>query len=172
MCIRDSRINWSVLLESAGIAAREQYIVSQPSFFEAADDIIADTDIDLWKDYLTFQTLSHFAPVLGDDYFKLWFGFYRQGLSGVSEPRPLWQRAVSSINGNMGELLGQLYVERHFQPEAKERMDTMIQNLIKAYEKSINELDWMSDETRQQALIKLSKFNTKIGYPDHWRDYS
>lgn len=166
------RINWSVLLESAGIAAREQYIVSQPSFFEAADDIIADTDIDLWKDYLTFQTLSQFAPVLGDDYFKLWFGFYRQGLSGVSEPRPLWQRAVSSINGNMGELLGQLYVERHFQPEAKERMDTMIQNLIKAYEKSINELDWMSDETRQQALIKLSKFNTKIGYPDHWRDYS
>jgi endothelin-converting enzyme/putative endopeptidase len=164
--------NWDIRFEAAGIPSREKYIVSQPSFFEAADDIIADTDVDLWKDYLTFQTLSSFAPVMGDDYFKLWFGFYREGLSGVSEPRPQWKRAVNSVNGNMGELLGQLYVDRHFQPEAKARMDTMIKNLIKAYEKSITGLEWMSEETKQQALVKLSKFSPKIGYTDNWRDYS
>ncbi len=166
------KINWDISFEAAGIPTRNRYIVSQPSFFEAADDIIADTDLATWKDYLTFQTLSSFAPVLGDDYFKLWFGFFRQGLSGVAEPRPQWKRAVNSINGNMGELLGQLYVERHFQPEAKARMDTMIKNLIKAYKKSITELEWMSEETKQQALVKLSKFNPKIGYTDNWRDYS
>ena len=166
------KINWDITFEAAGIPARDRYIVSQPSFFEAADDIIAEADLDLLKDYLTFQTLSSFSPVLGDDYFNLWFGFFREGLSGVSEPRPQWKRAVESVNGNMGELLGQLYVEKHFQPEAKARMDTMIQNLIKAYEKSIIELDWMSDETKQQALVKLSKFTPKIGYTDNWRDYS
>ena len=166
------KINWDIVFEAADIPARDRYIVSQPSFFEAADDIIADSDLATWKDYLTFQTLSSFAPVLGDDYFKLWFGFYRQGLSGVAEPRPQWKRAVNSINGNMGELLGQLYVERHFKPEAKARMDTMINNLVRAYEKSINELAWMSEETKQQALVKLSKFNPKIGYTDNWRDYS
>ena len=166
------KINWDITFEAAGIPARDRYIVSQPSFFEAADDIIAEADLDLLKDYLTFQTLSNFSPVLGDDYFNLWFGFFREGLSGVSEARPQWKRAVESVNGNMGELLGQLYVEKHFQPEAKARMDTMIQNLIKAYEKSIIELDWMSDETKQQALVKLSKFTPKIGYTDNWRDYS
>lgn len=165
-------IKWDTGFEAAGIPSRELYIVSQPSFFEAADDIIANADIDLLKDYLSFQTLSNFAPVLGDDYFNLWFGFYREGLSGISEPRPQWKRAVNSINGNMGELLGQLYVDRHFQPEAKNRMDTMIKNLIKAYEKSIIELDWMSEDTKQQALVKLSKFSPKIGYTDEWRDYS
>lgn len=166
------KIDWDVTFEAAGIPARDRYIVSQPSFFEAADDIIADTDLDLWKDYLTFQTLSRFSPVLGDDYFTLWFGFFREGLSGVSEPRPQWKRAVESINGNMGELLGQLYVDRYFQSESKARMDNMIQNLIKAYELSITELDWMSEETKQQALVKLSKFTPKIGYPEDWRDYS
>ena len=166
------KIDWDVTFEAAGMPARDRYIVSQPSFFEAADDIIAEAELDQWKDYLTFQTLSSFSPVLGEDYFNLWFGFFREGLSGVSEPRPLWKRAVNSVNGNMGELLGQLYVDRHFQPEAKARMDIMIQNLIKAYEKSIVELDWMSEETKQQALVKLSKFTPKIGYTDEWRDYS
>ena len=166
------RINWELNLEAAQIPAREYYLVSQPSYFEAADDIIADTPLNTWKDYLTFQTISAFAPVLGDEYFTLNFNFFRKGLSGIDEPEALWKRAVSSVNENMGELLGQLYVEKHFKPEAKERMDIMIQNLLKAYEKSINELEWMSDETREQALDKLSKFTPKIGFPDKWIDYA
>jgi endothelin-converting enzyme/putative endopeptidase len=166
------KINWEVTLEASEVGARDLYIVEQPSYFESASDIIADAPLDTWKDYLTFQTISNFAPVLGDAYFDLWFDFSRKGLQGIDEPRPRWKRAVNSVNGNLGELLGQLYVERHYNPESKARMDTLIENLIKAYEKSINELEWMSEETRQQALVKLSQFSPKIGYPENWRDYS
>jgi len=165
-------INWDVFFESAQIPAQERYIVSQPSYFEAASKIIADTDLGTWKDYLAFQTLNTFAPILGGDFFQAQFDFYRAGLQGIEEPRPQWKRAVNSVNGNMGELLGQLYVDRHYQDEARVRMETMIANLQEAYRQSITGLDWMSEETKQQALVKLSKFNPKIGYPEDWRDYS
>ena len=166
------KINWDVTLEASQVLGRDRYIVSQPSFFEAASDIIADTDISTWKDYLTFQTIDAFAPVLGNDIFQAWFEFHQAGLQGIEEPRPRWRRAVNATNGNMGELLGQLYVDKHYKVEARERMETMIGYLTEAYRQSINELDWMGDETKQQALVKLSKFNPKIGYPEKWRDYS
>ena len=146
--------------------------MSQPSYFEAASKIIVATPLDTWKDYLALQTISAFAPVLGNEYSKLAFDFFSKGLRGIDEEEPRWKRAVNSVNGNMGELLGQLYVEKHFQAESKKRMDELIENLIKAYEVSINELEWMSDETRQQALDKLHNFTPKIGYPDKWIDYT
>jgi len=166
------QINWALGFEIAQIPVDSTFLVSQPSYFEAAGKILADTPLDTWKDYLTFQTISNFAPVLGDTYSQLSFDFFSKGLRGVDEQEPRWKRAVESVNDNMGELLGQLYVERHFQAESKARMDTMIKNLIKAYEVSITNLDWMSDETKQQALDKLHKFTPKIGYPDKWIDYS
>jgi putative endopeptidase len=165
-------INWDVTFESAQIPAQERYIVNQPSFFEAANEIIADTDLGTWKDYLTFQTLDTFAPLLGEDFFRAQFDFYRAGLQGIEEPRPQWKRAVNAVNDNMGELLGQLYVDRHYQDESRIRMETMIANLKEAYRQSITELEWMGEETKQQALVKLTKFNPKIGYPEDWRDYS
>lgn len=165
-------INWTALFEGAGIPTRDKYVVSQPSFFEAADDIIANTDLDVLKDYLTFHTVDSYAPVLSDDYAKLWFEFHRQGLQGQEEPRQRWKRALDEMDGLMGELLGQVYVDRHFKPEAKERMQVLIANLVNAYEQSIKNLDWMTEETKLKALEKLSKFNPKIGYPDEWRDYS
>ena len=105
-------------------------------------------------------------------FFQAWFEFHQAGLQGIEEPRPRWRRAVNATNGNMGELLAQLYVDKHYKVEARERMETMIGYLTEAYRQSINELDWMGDETKQQALVKLSKFNPKIGYPEKWRDYS
>jgi len=166
------KINWDVTLEAAQIPARDRYIVEQPSFFTAASDIISNTPLNTWKDYLAFHTMDAFAPVLSDDFFQAWFTFYQAGLQGLEEPQPKWKRAVDSINGNMGELLGQLYVDKHYKEASRARMETMIGNLIEAYRQSIMALDWMSDETKQQALLKLSKFNPKIGYPAHWRDYS
>ena len=166
------QINWTLGFEVAQIPVDSQFLVSQPSYFESAGKILADTPLATWKDYLSIQTISTFAPVLGDQYSELSFNFFRKGLSGVDEQEPRWKQAVDSINGNMGELLGQLYVEKHFQAESKERMDIMIQNLIKAYEASILELEWMSDETKKQALDKLHKFTPKIGYPDKWIDYT
>ena len=165
-------IDWPAYLEASQVPERETYIVMQPSFFEAADDIISNTDVEMWKDYLRFQTLSNSAALLSDDFYMAAFNMYNKGLQGTEEPRERWKRAISSLNGNMGELLGQLYVEKHFNAEAKARMQVLIDNLVEAYRISITELDWMSDETKQQALEKLSKFNSKIGYPDQWRDYS
>ncbi|MFB3078738.1 MAG: hypothetical protein ACE1Y4_12120, partial [Lysobacterales bacterium] len=158
------KINWDVTLKASQVLGRDRYIVHQPSYFEAASNIIAGTGIPTWKDYLTFQTIDAFAPILGDDIFQAWFEFHRAGLQGIEEPRPRWRRAVNATNGNMGELLGQLYVDKHYQEEARARMETMIAHLMEAYRQSIIELDWMGDETKQQALVKLSKFKTKIGY--------
>jgi putative endopeptidase len=166
------QIDWEPGLDASQLGGRENYIVSQVSYFEAADDIIAATPLDTWKDYLTLQTIRTFAPELGNDYSKLSFEFFSKGLRGIDEEEERWKRAVGSVNDNMGELLGQLYVEKYFQAESKKRMDVMIGNLMKAYEVSINELEWMSEETKQQALDKLHKFKPKIGYPDKWKDYS
>lgn len=165
-------INWKVTFEAGGIPARDMYVVNQPSFFEGASEVVAETSLDTWKDYLAFQTINRFAPVLGEEFFNAWFEFYRAGLQGIDQPRPKWKRAVNSINGNMGELLGQLYVDRHYQEQARTRMEVMIANLKEAYRQSIIELDWMGEETKQQALEKLSRFTPKIGYPEKWRDYS
>jgi predicted metalloendopeptidase len=166
------KIQWQTYLEAGELPQRDVYIVMQPSYFEAISEIISEAGIESWKDYLTFQLMNRYASVLGDEYFKAWFAMFPGGLQGVEEAEPQWKRAVSSLSNNMGELLGQLYVEKHFKPESKARMETMIDNLVKAYRQSISELEWMGDETKQRALIKLSKFKSKIGYPDQWRDYS
>ncbi|MDH3769001.1 MAG: M13 family metallopeptidase, partial [Gammaproteobacteria bacterium] len=165
-------IDWNLMFDQVGIPPRDRYIVSQPSYFSAVNDILTETPVSAWKDYLTFHTVSTFASILGQELFALNFEFRSKGLRGVEEPRALWKRAVSSTNGNMGELLGQLYVEKHFSPDAKTRMIKMIDNLVAAYDESIRGLDWMGEETKEEALRKLSKFTPKIGYPDNWRDYS
>ena len=165
-------IDWQVYLQTQQIPARDQYIIAQPSYLEAVDDIFSETAVDVWKDYLTFQTLDAFAPVMTDESFDLWFGFERSGLQGVPEARPRWKRAISSIDKNMGFLLGQLYVKKYFPAAAKERMVVMVDNLKLAYHDSIIDLEWMSEETRQAALEKLANFQTQIAYPEKWRDYS
>lgn len=165
-------IDWPAYLEASLLPERDTYIVMQPSFFGAVAGIINDTDVATWQDYLRFQTLSSYAPLLSDAFFDASFNMFNKGLQGTEEARPRWKRAIASLNGNMGELLGQLYVEKHFDAAAKARMEELIGNLTEAYRISITELDWMSEETKQQALEKLSKFTSKIGYPDQWRDYS
>ncbi len=166
------QIDWSNFYKTAGVPIREKYIVNQPDYFTNVAKVIVATPVETWKHYLTFKTISQYADVLGKPYYDAQFEFYSKGLSGVEEQRPLWKRAVGSTEAVMGELLGQLYVEKHFKPEAKTRMLTLVDNLKKAYAASIKELEWMSEETKVQALDKLSKFRTKIGYPDQWKDYT
>jgi putative endopeptidase len=164
-------VEWPRYFAACNMPVRDSYIVWQPSYLAAFSTIFAATEVETWKQYLTFQLVSRFAPVLGEAYFTPWFAMFQQGLQGVEEPQPLWKRAVASMSDNMGELLGQLYVEKHFNSQSKARMEKMIDNLVAAYRQSISELDWMSEATRQRALEKLSKFRSKIGYPDKWRDY-
>lgn len=165
-------IAWEKLYASAGIPLRDKYIVNQPDFFQNIDGVIQKTPLAIWKNYLTLKAVSQYADVLGKPFYDAQFDFTSKGLSGIEEQRPLWKRAVGSTENVMGELLGQLYVEKHFKPEAKARMLVLVDNLKKAYAASIKDLDWMSEETKVQALDKLANFRTKIGYPDQWRDYS
>jgi predicted metalloendopeptidase len=167
-----SNFNIDAYFEGIGSGRQEYVIVSQPSYLEAANDIFVATDLQTWKEYARINTIFAFANYLQADVVDAQFEFFSRTLLGTEEQRPRWQRAIGSMNGAMGELLGQLYVEKHFPPEAKERMREMLHYLSEAYADSIRNLEWMSDETKKKALEKLSKFTPKVGYPDVWRDYT
>jgi putative endopeptidase len=147
-------------------------IVQQPSFFEGLDSILKNFDAQSWKAWLKWQIISGAAPYLSSEFVNQNFEFYGKTLSGTPELRERWKRAVSLIEGSLGEAVGKVYVEKYFPAEAKKRMEELVANLIQAYEVSIKELPWMGPETKVKALEKLGKFRTKIGYPDKWRDYS
>jgi len=163
---------WTEYLETAGISQIDGLVVTQLDYMRALNDIITDTRMEDWKTYLTWAVLNSAAHLLSEDVDRQNFEFYSKTLNGIEQQLPHWKRAVANVNGSLGEVVGRVYVGRHFPPEAKERMVELVDNLILAYEQSINKLDWMGEETRAQALDKLSKFTPKIGYPDEWEDYS
>ena len=146
--------------------------VGQPDFLTGLSALIESVPLDTWKTYLKLCVLTSFAPLLTKDIDATNFAFYGTTLSGVPQQRERWKRAVSLIDGHLGEALGQLYVERHFPPENKARMVELVDNLIAAYADAIDELEWMTQSTKQAAHEKLATFRPKIGYPDTWRDYS
>ncbi|MEQ7800733.1 M13-type metalloendopeptidase [Pedobacter sp. ASV1-7] len=167
-----SGFDWNTLLNDAGIKNQDSLVVTQVAYTKALSAILKNTPIDTWKNYLKWSVITDAASSLNSELDKENFEFYGKVLKGIKEQKPQWRRAVDVVNGNLGEIVGKLYVEKHFSPEAKERMLKLVGNLLKAYETSIKELDWMSPETKKEALVKISKFTPKIGYPDKWRDYS
>ena len=166
------KFNWDGYLAESGLDDLDGLVVMMRDYLRALDDIIVDTDLETWKTYLSWAALNSMASRLSADIDAQNFEFYGKTLSGTEEQEDRWRRAVNTVNGNLGEVVGKVYVKKHFPPEAKERMLELVSNLIKAYEVSIKDLDWMTDKTKVQALDKLSKFTPKIGYPDVWRDYS
>lgn len=166
--------DWQGYLDAGGLTGLELDGLGffETDYMKALDGIIVDTDLDTWKTYLYWGALNAAATKLTAALDAQNFEFYGKTLSGTEEQRPQWRRAVDTVNGTLGEVVGKVYVKRHFPPEAKERMLELVGNLVRAYEKSIKELDWMSEDTKAEALDKLSKFTPKIGYPDEWRDYS
>lgn len=167
-----SNLNLDSYMAGIGIDLPETVIVVQPSYFIAFNQMFTRIDVASWKDYLRSNLLSSYANYLPKAFVDAHFQFYSQYLYGREAQQPRWRRAIRSINSNLGELLGQLYVAKHFSPESKEKMVTLVDNLIAAYAESIKNLEWMGEETKAQALVKLSKFTPKIGYPDKWKDYS
>jgi len=163
--------NWSVYLEEAGVKDEKNLGVLMLDYSKALDKIITSTDIDDWKTYLKWGIIDANSTRLNEEMNDQNFNFFSKELRGTPEQRPLWRRSVSTVNGTLGEVVGKVYVKKHFPPEAKERMEILVSNLLKAYEQSIKELDWMSDDTKKEALDKLSKFTPKIGYPDKWKSY-
>lgn len=165
-------IDLPVFLDAAGLGEQADFIVRQPSYQSAIADIINTTPLNVWRDYLNWHVIDGAADYLSDDFVAANFDFYSRTLRGIEENRPRWKRAVSAVNGALGEAVGKLYVERTFKREAKVRMDEMVENLRTAFGTSIDGLEWMSDATKLQARDKLAKFTPKIGYPEKWRDYS
>ncbi len=164
--------DWSAFATGVKLDQVTDVIVRQPSYFSGFAQVLAATDLASWQDYLTSKTINSYADKLSSNFADRRFAFYGTTLSGIQEQQPRWKRAVDASDQVLGELTGKLYVERHFSPAAKARMEELVANLIKAYELSIKELEWMGEETKVAALEKLGKFTTKIGYPDQWKDYS
>ncbi len=164
-------VDWVEFFEGMGAPA-QKLDISQPSFINGIGQLIKTVPVADWRLYFKFQLLDHFAPQLSAQFADLEFDFHQHTLNGVPEQKPRWKRAVGSMDDNMGELLGHMFVEAHFPPEAKRRMLELVGNLLKTFDTSIDGLEWMSPATKAEAKKKLSKITVKIGYPDKWRDYS
>jgi putative endopeptidase len=147
-------------------------IVREPSYFEHLSTALSEVPLEDWKAWLAIRVIRAAAPYLSSDFVDENFEFYGRTLSGTPELRARWKRGVAFVEGSVGEAVGEQYVARHFPPRAKEMMVELVANLLEAYRRNIESLDWMGEETKQRAYRKLETFRPKIGYPDEFRDYS
>jgi putative endopeptidase len=165
--------DWPRYVRSAGFEGKvDAVIVTEPSYFKALAKVMAGTPLPVWKTYFKWRVLSASAPYLSRAFVDERFAFTGGVLRGVPQNQLRWKRGVALLDGSLGEALGKLYVAKYFPPQNKARMQLLVQNLLEAYRRDIDTLDWMSAETKVGAQAKLAKMSPKIGYPDHWRDYS
>ncbi len=163
--------DWVTYLRAAGVDVGE-LIIGQPAFMTALGAELADVPLADWKSYLRFHLVDGFAPQLSTPFVDAGFDFRGKLLQGREQQRPRWKRAVASVNSSLGEAVGRRYVEQHFSAESKQRMDALVADLVLAFGRSIDELDWMGQGTKAEARTKLSLLTTKIGFPATWKDYS
>ncbi|HEV2400054.1 MAG TPA: M13 family metallopeptidase [Candidatus Sulfotelmatobacter sp.] len=165
-------IDWDSYLKLVKAPVSDHYIVSSPDFFRAEDKLIADHPLDHWQAYLRWQVIHHSAPFLGKAFVDENWNFFAHTLTGQEQIQPRWRRCVHNADRDLGEALGQAYVDRAFPPESKARTLQMVHAIETALHSDIDGLSWMSPATKEQAIVKLKGIEDKIGYPSHWRDYS
>jgi putative endopeptidase len=165
-------IDWNLYFKSLGLPEVKELNVAQPEALAEVAKQVGKGDLDAQKSYLLWKVIDGAASYLSDEFVEANFDFYGKVLSGTPEMQPRWKRAVSAVDGMMGEAVGKMYVEKYFPAAAKERMVKLVGNLQQALGERIRALTWMSDETKAKALEKLSAIYVKVGYPDQWRDYS
>ena len=163
---------WTRYITASGLEKTPGVIVRQPDYFQALNAMLASTPLPVLQQYLSFKVLDKYAPLLSQPFEEASFLFRGKVLQGLQADRPRWKRGVESTDMALGEVLGRQYVERHFSPESKVRMQQLVKNLQTSFRQGIDQLEWMSPTTKAQAQAKLAKFNVKIGYPEKWRDYS
>lgn len=168
----ESPLDWDVYFESMGLAGLKELDAKQINFYKDMSKALRNTTVDEQKYYLAFNLLSAAAPYLSDDFVDADFEFYGKVMSGKQEQQPRWKRSLNTVNGALGETVGEMYVEKYFPASSKEKMLTLVGNLQTALSERIDGLEWMSDTTKAKAQEKLAAFTVKIGYPDKWRDYS
>ena len=166
------QLNFTEGMTSLGLGDVATFIVAQPSALEGAGNVFENTPVEVWQDYLTFHFIDGQTARLPLVFDAASFEFYGRTLNGTEEQRPRDRRGVNLVGGQLGEAVGQIYVDRHFPASSKEQMEDLVANLTAAFEERLQNLEWMDDETREQALLKLSTFEPRIGYPDEWTDYS
>ncbi|MEC3905932.1 M13 family metallopeptidase [Tamlana sp. 2201CG12-4] len=165
-------INWDQYFKGIGVKTIDTVIVNEVKYMEALQNILTENKVEEWKSYLRWSAFNAAASTLSTDIGKANWDFYAKTLRGAKKQRPLDESALQTLNGTIGEALGKLYVDEKFPPEAKEKAEKMIANVIKAFESRIKNLSWMTEETKQKAIEKLLALKVKIAYPDQWRDYS
>ena len=165
------QIDWREYLALIDAGAVREVVVAQPQFFRGLGVILDEISLEDWKIYLDWHCINAFAPLLSQKFVRTSFNFYSTVLTGSKKMRPLWRRALGSVNANVGDALGILYVKKHFSEHAKKQIGTLVRDLFAAYEARIKKLDWMSLATKQKALHKLHAMNRKIGYPTKWEKY-
>ncbi len=165
-------IDWKQYFADIGAKDVAYVTVAQPSYFTAMAKMLDTVPLATWKTWLKFRAVNGYAGLLSKDFVDAQFDFMGTTLRGVPQIRPRWKRGVSTVEAALGEAAGKLYVEKHFPPQAKQRMDEMVKNVMAAYRASILNADWLTAATKDRALAKLEAFTPKIGYPKKWRDYS
>lgn len=165
-------IDWKTVLADMKVKNADSVIVGMPAFMTAMSKLVQTVPVSTWKTYLRFHIVNDMSPYLAKQFSDANFEFYGKSLSGLEAQKDRWKRVLRVIDGGIGELLGKTYVDKHFSPDAKDRMLKLVKNLQQTYQDRIMRLDWMSDATKQKAVAKLNTFVNKIGYPDKWRDYS
>jgi len=163
---------WEVYFTKVGLPALNSLNVTSPGFFKGMDEEIAKENLADWKIYLRWHLVRSYAPFLSSAFLNENFAFYGKTLRGQQELQPRWKRCTENVDRDLGEALGQVYVEKYFSPEAKQQALKMVKEIDSAMAQDIDSLPWMSAATKQQALVKLHAMANKIGYPDKWRDYS
>jgi len=164
-------LNWPVYLPKIGISKLDSVIVGQPEFYNALNNELKNTSLDVWKNYLKFHVVRANASYLDSKTYGNFFE-YRKTLTGASDVRPRWKRALDAEENAIGEALGQLFVQEYFNEKTKKRYSDLVEAIREAYRERIHNLTWMSDGTKQKALDKLNKITPKVGYPDKWKDFS
>jgi putative endopeptidase len=165
-------MDWNAYFKSAGVAEQPEFIVWQPSAVVGTSALVNNEALDVWKDYLTFHLIEHYASVLPKLVAAEDFAFYGTTLSGAQQPPDRAKVAFAATNAALGQAVGQLYTQRYFPPEAKLKAQAMVADLIAAYRVRISNLTWMSPQTKEKALAKLAALRIDVGYPDIWIDYS
>ncbi len=163
---------WDAYLNALGMKSQKEFIVSPPSAYTAMATVYKTTPVEVWQDYLVARLLRNNSAYLTKELDDATFTFTSTAITGAKVQRERWKRGVQAVNGSMGNAVGKLYVEKYFSPQAKQRMDELVKNLLVAMGQRIDANSWMSDATKKAAREKLAKFTVKIGYPEQWRDYS
>jgi len=166
-----SNIHWSEVFKNMEINP-DSVIVGQPAFYTKLNSLLSSTDINTWKDYLTWQLITSNASYLSTAFDNENFNFYYKILNGAKEQRPRWKRVLDAQENALGDALGQLFVKEYFPAKTKKRYDDLVEQVVISYREHILKLDWMSDSTKQKALTKLNAITRKVGYPNKWKDYS